>query len=93
MNNRADIEISRMELRTYFLLFWAPAIASAALMVLLWMRDGFSGRAQVFFPSWFVLALTAQCLGATASVVWAVGLAMQTMLAVFLMVRHQLGEL
>lgn len=82
-----------MDLRTYFQLFWIPAIASAALIVLLWVRDGLLGRAQLFFSSWFVLALAAQYLGTTASVVWVVGLALQTTLAVFLMVKHQVGGL
>ena len=82
-----------MDLRLYFQLFWVPTIASAALMVLLWARDGLSGRAQVVFVSWFVLALAAQYLGATASVVWIGGLALQTTLAVFLLLKNQLREL
>jgi hypothetical protein len=82
-----------MDLRTYFQLFWAPAIASAVLMALLWFRDGLSGRASLFLASWFLLALVAQYLGTTTSVVWVAGLVLQTALAVFLLLKHQLGQL
>jgi hypothetical protein len=82
-----------MDLRTYFQLFWVPAIASAALMALLWAQGGLSGRAPLFLASWFVLALAAQYFGTTTSVVWVAGLASQTVLAIFLLLRHQLGQL
>src|SRR5580765_2433843 len=52
-----------MDLKTYFQLFWVPAIASAALMTLLWAQDGLTGRAPLFLASWFLLALAAQYLG------------------------------
>ena len=81
-----------MDLRTYFQLFWVPAIASAALMALLWAQDGLSGRAPLFFSGWFLLALAAQYLG-TATSVWVAGLALQTALAVFLLLKHHLGQL
>ncbi len=77
-----------MDIRTYFQLFWIPAIASAALMVLLWAQDGFSGRTPLFLSSWFFLALAAQYLGTTS--VWVAGLALQTALAIFLLLKHQL---
>ena len=82
-----------MDLRTYFQLFWLPAIASAALMALLWAQDGLSERAALFLASWFLLALAAQYLGTTASVIWVAGLALQTALAVFLLLKHQSGRL
>ena len=81
-----------MDIRLYLQLFWVPAIASAALMVLLWAQDGFSGRAPLFLSSWFLVALAAQYLGTTTSV-WVAGLALQTALAVFLLLKHQLGQL
>ena len=81
-----------MALKTYFQLFWVPAIASAALMALLWAQDGLSGRAPLFLASWFLLALVAQYLGTTTSV-WVAGLALQTALAVFLLLKQQLGQL
>ena len=80
-----------MDLRTYFQLFWVPAIASAVLMALLWIQCGLSGRTASFVTSWFVSALTAQYVGTTASVLWIVGLASQTALAIFLLLKHQLG--
>ena len=79
-----------MELRTYFQLFWVPAIASMVLMARLWIQRGLSGRAALFLTSWFVLALAAQYVGTPAGVVWVVGLASQTALAVFLVLKHQL---
>jgi hypothetical protein len=82
-----------MDLKTYFQLFWVPAIASAALMALLWAQDGLSGRARLFLASWFLLALAAQYLGTIASIVWVVGLALQTALAIFLLLKHQAGQL
>jgi hypothetical protein len=81
-----------MDLRTYFQLFWVPAIASAALMALLWAQDELSGRAPLFLVSWFLLALAAQCLGTIASVVWVVGLALQTILATCLLLKQQAGQ-
>ena len=81
-----------MEIRTYLQLFWVPAIASAALMALLWAQDGLSGRAPLFLSGWFLLALAAQYLGTSTSV-WVAGLALQTALAVFLLLKHQLGQI
>jgi hypothetical protein len=80
-----------MDLRTYFQLFWVPAVASAALMALLWARDGLSGQ-PLFLASWFLLAVAAQYFGTTTSVLWVVGLALQTALAIFLLLKHQLGQ-
>src|SRR6516164_9706830 len=82
-----------MDLRTYFQLFWVPAIASAALLALLWVQDGLSGRTSLFLASWFVLALAAQYLGTITSIVWVVGLALQTSLAVLLLLKHQFGQI
>jgi hypothetical protein len=62
-----------MDLKTYFQLFWVPAIASAALMTLLWAQDGLSGRAPLFLASWFLMALAAQYLGTPTSVWWVTG--------------------
>jgi hypothetical protein len=59
----------------------------------LWVQDGLSGRASLFLASWFVLALAAQYLGTITSIVWVAGLALQTALAVFLLLKHQFGQL
>jgi hypothetical protein len=82
-----------MDLKTYFQLFWVPAIASAVLMGLLWAQDALSGRSSLFLASLFLLALAAQYLGTIASLVWVVGLALQTALATFLLLKHRLGQL
>ena len=82
-----------MDLKIYFQLFWVPAMASAALMALLWAQDELSGRGPLFVGSWFLLALAAQCLGTLTGVLWVVGLALQTALAMFLLLKHRLGQL
>jgi len=46
----------------------------------------------LFLSSWFLMALAAQYLGTTTSV-WVAGLALQTALAVFLLLKHQVGQL
>ena len=81
-----------MDLRAYFQLFWVPAIASAVLLALLWAQDGLSGRTPLFFGSWFLLAVVAQYLGTPTSVWWVAGVALQTGLSVFLLLKHQLGQ-
>jgi hypothetical protein len=81
-----------MDLKTYFQLFWIPAIASAALMALVWAQGALSGRAPLFL-AWFLLAFAAQYFGTIASVLWVVGLALQTALAAFLLLKHRLGQL
>ena len=82
-----------MDLKTYFQLFWVPAIASAALIALLWAQDGLSGRTPLFLAGWFLVALVAQYFGTNSiSVVWVAGLALQTALAVFLLLKHQIDE-
>jgi hypothetical protein len=82
-----------MDLKTYFQLFWVPAIASACLMVLLWAQNELSGRATLFLSSWFLLALAAQYFGTTTTSVWVAGLALQTALVGFLLMKHRLAQL
>jgi hypothetical protein len=86
------VGLERMDLRTYFHLFWLPAIVSAALMVILWTLGGLAQRAQASLAGWFLFAVAAQYLG-TANSVWIVGVALQTALAVFLLLKYQVGEL
>ena len=78
-----------MSLRDYFQLFWAPAIASAVLLALLWARNELPGRVSWFLAGWFLLALAAQYL-ATANGVWIIGLSLQTALAIFLLIKQQI---
>jgi hypothetical protein len=79
-----------MDIKTYLQLFWVPAIASAALMAFLWAQDELSGRTPLFLCGWFLLALAAQYFGTTTSM-WVAGLALQTALAIFLVLKHHLG--
>ena len=81
-----------MDLRTYFQMFWVPAIASAALLLVLWLQDELSGRAPLFLGSWFLVALAAQYLGVISSAVWVAGLALQTALAGLLLLKNRLGQ-
>jgi len=81
-----------MDLKTYFQLFWVPAVASAALMAVLWAQDELSERDQLFFAGWFLLALAAQYLGTTTGMLWIVGLTLQTALATFLLLKSKLGD-
>lgn len=81
-----------MALRDYFQLFWAPAIASALLLALLWAQDELSGRVSWFLIGWFLLALAAQYL-TMATGVWIIGLALQTALAIFLLLKQQTSGL
>jgi hypothetical protein len=80
-----------MDLKTYFELFWIPAVASAALMALLWIRGRISAP-PMFLTTWFLLAFAAQYFRTTTSV-WVAGLALQTALAIVLLLKHQLGQL
>jgi hypothetical protein len=82
-----------MALRDYFQLFWAPAIASALLLALLWAQDELSGRVSWFLLGWFLLALAAQYLATATGVWWMIGLALQTALAIFLLLKQQISGL
>ena len=82
-----------MALRDYFQLFWAPAIASALLLALLWARDELSGRVSWFLVGWFLLAVAAQYLATPSTGVWIIGLALQTALALLLLLKQQISGL
>ena len=81
-----------MGIETYLQLFWAPSIASAALIVFLWAQGRLSGRAPLLL-AWFVVALAVQYFGAAASAWWILGLVLQTALAVLLLFKHRFGQL
>ena len=80
-----------MSLSDYFQLFWAPPIASALLLALLWAQDELSGRMSWFLIGWFLLALAAQYLATATTGVWIVGLALQTALAIFLLLKRRIS--
>ena len=82
-----------MDLTTYFELFWAPAIASAILLVLLWTQTGLTGRSQFILATWFLLALMAQYMGTLASATWIAGFVLQAILAVSLLLKVRTDQL
>lgn len=82
-----------MDLRTYFQLFWAPAVASGILLALLWARNELSARTQVILSAWFLLAFVAQYAGTLASAAWLVGFVLQTILAVGLLLKVRADQL
>jgi len=61
-------------------------------MGVLWAQDELLGRAPLFIASWYLLALAAQYLATIGSVVWVVGLALQTVLATFLLLKQQVSR-
>ena len=74
--------------RIVFLMFWIPAAASAVNLLISW-NVGILRR-PVLLLAWFGLALLFQFVGDTFSPGWAIGLALQTILAVYLAVRMKL---
>jgi hypothetical protein len=76
----------------YFQLFWAPAFMSVLLIARLWARNDLSGRTPMIVAGWFLVALAAQYV-ATSTSLWVLGLALQTGLAVFLLVKERLDRL
>jgi hypothetical protein len=81
-----------MQLKTYFQLFWVPAIASVVLIALLSAQGVLPARTLLILVGWFVLAIAAQFLGPIASGMWVAGLALQTVLAVVLLLKHRVGQ-
>ena len=67
---------------------WVPLLASATLLVVFWLTDDLSGRQQVVFGLWFLIAVWLQFFAghrfATA------GLVLQALLAVILALRARL---
>lgn len=74
-----------MMLLVYKLMFWAPAITTAVAGRIAW-GNGLLRRPIVVLVG-FVVALTMQLTGMLFSPVWAVGLGVQTVLAVYLLIR------
>ena len=75
--------------RIYFLIFWAPAVTSGLTLLVAW-SSGMLRRPAVGFAV-FVTALLLQATAGLFSPAWAVGLVLQTALAVYLCVRLKLG--
>ncbi len=75
--------------RLYFLIFWIPAIASAVMLFAVGQTGLITIRPRHFV--WFALALLLQIVGQTLSPAWAVGLALQAVLAIYLAIKFKLG--
>jgi hypothetical protein len=82
-----------MSIREYFQLFWVPTIASALLLALLWVQGELSGRVSWLLIGWFLLAFATQYLATATTGVWIIGLASQTALAIFLLLKQQISGL
>ena len=72
----------------YFLIFWIPAVASSAFLFNLWSSGIL--RRPLLVLGWFGSALSLQLFTQRFSPGWATGLALQTILACYLVVRSKL---
>jgi hypothetical protein len=71
-------------------LVWLAALTSVVLLVLLWRLGELGGRSLVVLGGWFLAA--AYCQFSSGSATWgAVGLFLQTLLAVYLLVLWKLS--
>jgi len=75
--------------RIYLLLFWVPAIASGLLLAATW-RTGILERPSRLLV-WFLAALVLQVVSGVFSPIWAVALALQSILGVYLLIRINMG--
>lgn len=73
----------------YLMMFWVPAIASGLLLVMTW-RSGIIAHPRRL-SIWFLVALFLQFASGLFTPVWAVGLVLQSSLAVYLVIQVQLG--
>jgi hypothetical protein len=73
----------------YLLLFWVPAIASGLLLAATW-RTGILARPPRLLV-WFLAALVLQVVSGVFSPIWAVALALQSTLAVYLLIKINVG--
>ena len=72
----------------YLLMFWIPAVASAVSLWIAWSNGILAKPLPLLL--WFALALFFQLVGAIFSPGWAIGLACQAALAVYLGIRIKL---
>ena len=87
---RALCGLQRLHMfRIYLLIFWIPTIASAFMLLTTW-RSGLVARPGRLFI-WFIVALTLQFAAGLFSPAWAIGLALQSILAVYLAIQLKLG--
>lgn len=77
-------------LKVYFLIFWIPAATSAVTLLAMW-TSGMLLRPTLFL-SWFLAALLLQFGAALLSPAWAIGLVLQTALAISLAIKWKPGS-
>ena len=68
---------------------YLAAVTSAVMLIVLWKCGEVGRRALVVLSGWFLLAAYCQFAGASA-VVAAAGLGLQTLLAIYLVLRWRL---
>ena len=73
----------------YFLIFWIPAVASAVSLYIAWSNQLLNR--PLLLLGWFVVALLLQIVSLRFSPGWATGLALQTILAIYLGIRVRVG--
>jgi hypothetical protein len=75
----------------YAFIFHVPALASLALLVMLWNMDALLGRSAAIFGIWFLVALVMQYSGRGVWL-WLTGLLMQTALALVLSLKWRFNS-
>jgi hypothetical protein len=75
----------------YAFIFYVPALASLALLVMLWNMDALLGRSAAIFGIWFLVALVMQYSGRGVWL-WLTGLLMQTALALVLSLKWRFNS-
>ena len=69
---------------------WLAVITSAVLLVALWGLGELRGAGFGLLLGWFLIAGCCQFLG-ESTLVWAAGLLLQTVLAIYLLIRWRMG--
>lgn len=75
--------------RIYLLIFWIPAIVTPVMLAAMWQTGIF--RRPVLLAVWYLVALVLQVVGGLFSPVWALGLVLQVILAIYVAIRFKLG--
>jgi len=76
-------------LQAYLMIFWAPAMASAVLLWLLWRTEALSTRQGLVLTAGWVVAAILQ-FGGGSPARWATGLVLFSMIGVYLAIRWKL---
>jgi hypothetical protein len=74
----------------YGFIFWAPALASLALLIMLWNVNELLGWSPAIFGIWFLAAVALQYV-LTGIWFWLAGLLLQAALATVLSVKWRMS--